>query len=286
MTNRFAILLVCAALVVSTLALQPELAAGQAPAIPGYETVKPLGTDGRVAARRAVPRAADGKPDFTGIWAGPGFEHRVGPGDTDTPNVRQLDPKLFPPFKPGGETLMIRPQSENLLIDDPTALCLPNGIPRQLFSPYAQQWIYTPKQLVILYEYMHFFRVIPIGAPNRPHNPNVESTWMGDTIAWWEGDTLVLDTVGLKEWMWDASHDPSRWHSDQLHVVEKLTYTDPMTATYDITFNDPKIFTAPWTTKWGMKLHPTWQILEFVCEENNRCQAGECNLSPEQKSQR
>ncbi len=286
MTNRFAILLLCAAMVLAALAL-PELAAGQTPtAIPGYENVKPLGPDGRVVNRRAIPRAADGKPDFTGVWAGPGFRHNVGVGDTDTPNVRQLDPKAFPPYKPGGESFMFRPHTDDLLIDDPTALCLPNGIPRQLFSPYAQQWIYTPKQLIILYEYMHFFRVIPIGAPNRAHAANIEPTWMGDTIAWWEGDTLVLDTVGLKEWMWDASHEPSRWHSDQLHVVEKLTYADPMTATYDIAFNDPKIFTAPWTTKWGMKLHPTWSILEFVCEENNRCRAGECKLSPEQEGQK
>ena len=173
----------------------------------------------------------------------------------------------------------------NYNIDDPTAVCLPNGLTRQIPSPYAQQWIQTPTQLVILYEYMHFFRVIPIGAPNRRHDANIEKTWMGDTIAWWEGDTLVLDTAGLKEWMWDASHEPSRWHSDQLHVVERLTYTDPMTATYDIALDDPKIFTAPWTTKWGMKLHPTWQILEFVCEENNRCRAGDCKLSPEQEGQ-
>jgi hypothetical protein len=277
-------LLLSVALVLSTLALQPELAVGQVTGIPGYENLKPLAPDGTVVPRRAVPRLA-GKPDFTGVWAGAGFEHKVGKNDTDTPNVRQLDPKSFPPFKPGGESFMFRPQSDNLLIDDPTALCLPNGIPRQLFSPYAQNWIQTPTQLIILYEYMHFFRVIPIGAPNRPHDANIEKTWMGDTIAWWEGDTLVLDTVGLREWMWDASHEPSRWHSDQLHVVERLTYTDPMTATYDITLNDPKIFTGPWTTKWGMKLHPTWKVLEFICEENNRCRAGECKLSPEQEGQ-
>jgi hypothetical protein len=70
--------------------------------------------------------------------------------------------------------------------------------------------------LVILYEYMHFFRVIPLNG--RPHSKDVDSTWMGDSVAKWEGDTLVIDTVGLKEWMLDATHDSHpdllRMHSD------------------------------------------------------------------------
>jgi hypothetical protein len=287
MISRFAVLVV-AAVVLATMALQPEAASAQQVwrTVPGYENMNSaLDAQGNVIQRRAIPRATDGKPDFTGVWAGPGFLHRVGRNDTDTPRVTPIDAKTFPPFQPGGETFMMRPHSGDLLIDDPTALCLPNGIPRQLYSPYAQQWIYTPKQLIILYEYMHFFRVIPIGAPNRPHDPNVEPTWMGDTIAWWEGDTLVLDTRHLKEWMWDASHDPSRWHSDQLHVQERITYTDPMTASYEMRYDDPKIFTAAFTAKHGMKLHPTWSVLEFVCEENNRCRAGECRLAPEQEQQ-
>src|SRR5437762_13371590 len=94
-----------------------------------------------VPTRQSIPRTADGKPDFTGVWAGPGFTHRVGPNDTDTPAVTPYDLKKMAPFKPGGEALMNRPLTGDVLKDDPTAVCLPNGLPRQIVSPYAQQWI-------------------------------------------------------------------------------------------------------------------------------------------------
>lgn len=239
-------------------------------------------------AAAGVPRAPDGTPNFTGVWAGPGFVHTVGPGDTDTPRVTAYDPKNYAPFKPGGESLLRRTLTGNTRVDDPTAFCLPNGLTRQLLSPYAQQWIQSPGYMVILYEYMHFFRVIPIGAPNRPHDTDVELTWMGDSIGWWEGDAFVIDTIGLKEWMLDASLDlgvgrEGKWHSDALHVIERLRLTDSTTVSYTVTIDDPKIFTAPWSQQFGMKLHPTWKIFEFVCEENNRCQGGQCVESEAQK---
>jgi len=136
--------------------------------------------------------------------------------------------------------------------------------------------------MVILYEYMHFFRTIPIGTPNRPHSEwDHENTWMGDSIGWWDGDTFVIDTVGLKEWVLDATHGQngvgSRWHSDALHVIERLTFTDPTTVAYQVIIDDPKIFTAKWSQDFGMKLHPTWKVYEYVCEENNRCEGGKCS---------
>jgi hypothetical protein len=239
-------------------------------------------------AQASVPRTPDGKPNFTGVWAGPGFAHVVGPGDTDSPTVRSYDPKGFSAFKPGGESLLRRTLTGNARIDDPTAFCLPNGLTRQILSPYAQQYIQSPGYVVILYEYMHFFRAIPIGAPNRLHDNEGELTWMGDSIGWWEGDTFIIDTTGLKQWILDASLDTtggstSHWHSDALHVVERLSFVDPTTVSYKVTIDDPKIWTVPWSQDFRMKLHPTWKILEFVCEENNRCQGGHCTESEVQK---
>ena len=235
----------------------------------------------------ASPLGAQTRPDFTGVWAGPGFTHVVGPGDTDTPSVTIYDPKNFSPVTPGSDAFLKKTLTGDVSVDDPTAVCLPNGLTRQILSPYAQQWIQTPTQMIILYEYMHFFRVIPIGAPNRAHEPDVEQTWMGDSIGWWEGDTFVIDTIGLKEWMLDASTGPGgghdRWHSDALHVVERIRLTDRTTATYGVTIDDPKVFTKPWSQQFGMKLHPTWKIFEFVCEENNRCMGGRCVASEAQK---
>jgi hypothetical protein len=240
-------------------------------------------------ARAAIPQL-DGKPDFTGVWAGPAFSHRTGPGDTDTPSITRYDPKVYSDlFRPGGKGIFYREYTGELLHDDPQALCLPVGFPRVALSPYSQQWIQTPRSLVILYEYMHFFRVIPLGPPNRPHDKDVELTWMGDAIAWWEDDSLVIDTIGLKEWPLAAEEpglaDTVLYHSDALHVVERIRYTDTMMASYQLTIDDPKIFTRPWTTNWAMRLHPTWKIFEFVCQENNRCEAGTCVKSEEQKTQ-
>jgi hypothetical protein len=265
---------------------------GAAPFGPARAQAPPsLENRSRASARQApaasrAPRTPDGKPNFTGVWAGPGFVHVVGPGDTDTPRVSAYDAKNFTPVKPGGEFWLKRKLTGNTRTDDPTAFCLPNGLTRQILSPYAQQWIQAPGHMVILYEYMHFFRPIPIGAPNRPHDKSIEPTWMGDSIGWWDGDTFVIDTVSLKEWMFDASLDLSggaRWHSDALHVTERLRFTDPTTVSYTVTMDDPKIFTAPWSQEFGMKLHPTWKIFEFVCEENNRCQGGQCVESEGQK---
>jgi len=242
----------------------------------GQATVQPA---------KGIPRDAAGKPDFTGVWAGPGFSHKVGPGDTDSPTVTRFDRKKMSPFKPGGQALMARPITGKLLQDDPTSLCLPNGLTRQILSPYPQQLIQAPGKLIILYEYMHFFRVIP--TDGRAHDKDVDLTWMGDSTAKWDGDTLVIDTVGLKEWMFDATHsqdgEGSRWHSDDLHMTERLRFVDPTSVSYQVTIDDPKIFTAPWNQDFSMKLHPTWKLLEFVCEENNRCEGGICVESDVQK---
>jgi hypothetical protein len=228
-------------------------------------------------AQSRIPRMPDGKPNFTGVWAGPAFTHRVGPGDTDTPIVTNFDRSKMSSFAPGGEAIFRQPPTGDVRHDDPTALCLPDGHPRQVLAPYAQQFFQTPDAVIILYEYMHFFRVIPI---NKPHPQEVELTFMGNAVGKWEGDTLVIDTIGLREWTLAASN---QWHSDALHTIERIRYTDPTTVSYEITIDDPKIFTKPWSQEFQMKLHPTWALLEQVCEENNRCEAGKCTPSDSQK---
>jgi hypothetical protein len=232
-----------------------------------------------------IPRTSDGKPDFTGVWAGPGFRHTG--KDTDSATVRLYTDAKMAALKPEGKSLFYRAHTGNVRIDDPTAVCLPNGLTRQIPSPYAQQFIQTSDQLVILYEYMHFFRVISFGAPNRPHAADIEPTYMGNSIAWWDGDTLVIDTVGLNEWVLDAYHPDdggSRWHSDRTHVVERIKFTDRLNASYDVTIDDPAIFTAPWVENWSMQRKPTWRIFEFVCDDNDRCRGGNCTASDAQKT--
>ena len=224
------------------------------------------------ASAQQIPRVPNGKPNFSGVWAGPAFTHVVGPNDTDTPRVTNFDRSKMAPFLPGAEARFYQQLTGNPRHDDPTELCLPDGHPREALAPYAQQIVQTPDTVVFLYEYMHFFRVIPIG---KAHPQAVDLTFMGNAVANWDGDTLVIDTIGLREWTLSASNG---WHSDALHTIERIRHLDPTTLSYNLTIDDAKIFTKPWTQQFQMKLHPTWTLLEQVCEENNRCEGGKCTI--------
>ena len=229
------------------------------------------------------PRTRDGKPDFTGVYAGAGFNHQVGPNDTDTPIIRGFDAGVMAPTVPGGDAILFKPVTGKLEIDDPIGLCLPYGFTSQIFSPYAQQWVQAPNYLVIRHEFMNnFSRIIPIDG--RPHQKDIEPTWGGDSVGHWEGDTLVIETVGLKEWWLDNPHPSgSLWHSDALTVTERVKWVGPKLVSYDVTLNDPKIWTKPWTEHFDMVLHSTWNLLEYVCLENDRCGGGHCRESDAQK---
>jgi hypothetical protein len=232
-----------------------------------------------------MPRTADGKPDFTGVYAGPGFTQQVGPDDTDTPLIRGFDSKLFPPFVPAGEKVLFRPMTGDMKIDDPIALCLPFGFTGQIFSPYAQQWVQAPNHMVIRHEFMdNFSRIIPLDG--RPHPKDVEPTWGGHSVGRWDADTLVIDTVGLKAWWLDVPHPKgSLWHSDAMHVIERVRWIAPQVVSYEVTLDDPKIWTKSFTEQLYMVLHPTWELLEYVCLENDRCADGKCVESDAQKQQ-
>jgi hypothetical protein len=115
----------------------------------------------------------------------------------------------------------------------------------------------------MLFEFDHFFRTIY--TDGRDHPKDLDPTWMGNAVGHWEGDTLVVDTVGFNDKTWiDRAGHP---HSDQLHVIERIRRTDHDTLQDDITIDDPKAYTKPWTTRKMFKLHADWELLEDICEE-------------------
>src|SRR3984885_3345178 len=193
---------------------------------------------------KGIPRMPDGKPNFNGVWAGPAFAHNVGPNDTDTPLVTNFDPKRMSPLLPGAEAIFRQPPTGDVRHDDPTELCLPDGHPREALAPYAQQIVQTPDTVVFLYEYMHFFRVIPI---NKPHPQDPDSTFMGDSVAKWDGDTLVVDTIGFngKDFF---SQNVGQKISDEFHLIERFQRTRHDVLELDMTYCDPKA--------WGDKCWP------------------------------
>jgi hypothetical protein len=198
-----------------------------------------------------VRRTPDGKPDLNGIWMMKGFNARY-----------YIQPGQLPPFQPGGEARFNAKHAAN---DDPGGKCLPFGMPRQIFAPNAMQIIQTPGQVAILYEFEHMFRVI--STLGEPHSKNPESTWNGESVGKWEGDTLVIDTVGLNPdtWMDRAGH----MHSEALHLIERYRRLDSSTLEGQITVDDPKIFTRPWTVTRTYEIQSA-KLAEYVCEEQNQ----------------
>jgi hypothetical protein len=142
--------------------------------------------------------------------------------------------------------------------------CFPPGTPRIYLQPFPMEIVQTPARVLMIFEFNHFIR--QIWTDGRGHNTDLGPTWFGDSIGHWEGDTLVVDTVGLNDKTWiDRAGHP---HSDQLHVVERMRRPEPNTLQVGLTMEDPKAYTKPWGGQLTFQLHPTWNITEMVCEDN------------------
>jgi len=229
-----------------------------------------------------IPRMPDGKPDFSGVWSSPTTVNPKGPRGQGIFNADKMGQ-----VKPGGEALLYEKRTGDARHDEPRAVCMPSGFPSGMLYALPVQIVQTPKYIVIIHELQRATRIIPLDA--RPHRQNLEPSYYGDSIGRWEGDTLVIDTTNFKRWILDDYHytDPtkSRWHSDALHTIEYLK-REGNTISYRITIDDPKIFTAPWSQDFKMTLHSEWEepgLLEYACEDNNRCANGHCTESEAQK---
>jgi hypothetical protein len=147
--------------------------------------------------------------------------------------------------------------------EDPILNCLPPGVPRIMLIPFPMQIIQIPGEAIMLFEYDHYIRHIYL---NRPEHPKeLDLTWMGDSIGWWERNILVVDTIGLndKTWLDQVGHP----HSDALHVVERIRRVDHDTLLDDLTIDDPKAYKKPWTGQQIFKLRANWHLLEYVCQD-------------------
>jgi hypothetical protein len=211
----------------------------------------------------SVPRTADGKPSLSGVWEIPyvpdmAKNGRAAPGATPA----QIGPGALP-FTAWGEQEFKNYDPSKF---DYTAHCLPMGWTRQMNTPMPIEIMQEPNRIAILFEAWQTFKVIP--TDGRDHPKNVDETWMGNSVGRWEGDTLVIDTIGLNDkTRLDTIGHP---HSNQLHLVEKLTRTDPMHIAYEVTVTDPKAYKETFQNKRVFTLKPDWELMEYSCEENNK----------------
>ena len=202
-----------------------------------------------------TPRTADGKPDLTGNWQ----------PNAIRANVDLVGTGVEVPMLPVAKAIYDQRKAA-LGREDPEARCLPPGVPRMTTTPYPWTFIQTPQVLAILYEGgAHVWRKIFMDG--RPHDPRAEQTWLGDSIGHWEGDTLVVDTIGQNDITWiDAAGIP---HSTDMKVTERITRTDFGHMEIVHIIDDPKAFSRTWT----FTTKPTLlrgELIEYICQENNK----------------
>jgi hypothetical protein len=222
---------------------------GAIPAFPQSDAAAPPPADKSAASAGQVPRLADGKPDLTGVW--------------DIPYVADMSKGIGAlPFTAWGEDSF---KSYDPSKFDYTAHCLPAGLTRQMNTPMPLEIFQLPKRVAILWEAWNTFVVIPL---DRDHPKDPDPTWMGNSVGHWEGDSLVVDSIGFNDrTRLDTIGHP---HSDQLHVIQRFTRTDPTHIAYEVTVDDPKAYTRPWTNRRVFTLKPKWELMEYSCEENNK----------------
>jgi hypothetical protein len=216
---------------------------------------------GSVLTAQPTPRLPDGKTDFggKGVWA-PIWV-------LDWSDAKYVDKPVDVPFTPWGLATFDERRA-NLSKDDPEGYCLPPGVPRYTGTPYPFQIIQLPDRVVILYEgASHMYRTVFMDG--RKHSQDLNPTWLGESIGRWEGsDTLVVDTIGFNGRTWlDYVGHPA---SEALHVVEKFRRPDYLTLAYEATIEDAEAYTKPWTTSFKVPFRPGWDLLEYVCLENNK----------------
>lgn len=233
--------------------LAPAFVFGQAAVGPGDLTGKPA----PAMPAGPAPRTPDGKPDLSGLWERPYVP------DMSKSNRNQT--QIGSPDLPFNEAGMKEWKSYDAANGDYTGSCLPFGLMRSMNSPDPMQIMQNSQYVALLYEQNTWFHLIPIG---KQHVKDARPTWFGDSVGHWEGDTLVVDTVNFNgRTRLDTIGHP---HSDALHVMERFTRTDSKHIAYEVTIDDPKTFTKPWTNKRIFTLRPDWEIMEYSCEENNK----------------
>jgi hypothetical protein len=222
-----------------------------------------------------APRTKDGKPDLNGIWqainsahwdveahpAAPGPLLELGAAGAIPAGLGVVEGGVIP-YRP--EALVKRNENRaNRLKLDPEVKCYLPGVPRATYMPFPFQIIQSQQHVMIVHEFAGAVRTIYM--TNHVEAP--ADSWMGWSNGRWEGESLVVDTKGFNDLTWfDRA---GNFHSEALHVVERFTARSPETLTYEVTIDDPKVFTRPWKMSMPLyrRVEPNAQILEFRCVE-------------------
>lgn len=211
-----------------------------------------------------APRLPDGSPNLGPQEDGLGFWDR---GSGPMVGGALYPPPDQVPFKPWARALYDYRQ-ETLAKDDPHVRCAPPGGPRQFAVPFGLQIVQVPHMGKIFIHSGGSTRPWrEIHMDGRPHPDYVNPSYFGHSIGHWEGDTLVVDTIGFNERFW--LHREGYPHTESLHLVERISRPKMDSLRYEITIDDPEAYTAPWTTAWTKIWNPDEEIIEYFCQDNN-----------------
>ena len=192
-----------------------------------------------------VPRTADGKPDLSGLWL-----------------IRGDPFPDAPPAQPWAQEIFGQ-RIANSLRDAPHTRCLPPDPSRPgSVAPFMSKLVQTSDLLVILFEDVPGFRQVFLDGRDHPQNPN--PTWMGHSIGYWEGDSLVVDTVGFNDRGWNFNYP----RSEMFHLEERFTRSEYGYMDVRVTVDDPEVFTSSSARNMRLNLAPQEELLEYVCENN------------------
>jgi hypothetical protein len=217
----------------------------------------PRTADGKPDLTGPTPRHANGKPVLAGLW-------RPAPGGPGVGNIaRNLKEPV--PFQPWAEALFKERQANNSR-DDPTAKCIVGGVPRSDLVGYPYRILEVPGMVVILYEAVHAYRQIFTDGRELPKDPN--PAWFGYSVGTWDGDAFVVTTTGFNDNVWlDNGGRPA---TAQLRVTEKFIRKNFGSMDIEITIDDPKAYTKPWTVVQPLAFQADTELLEYICNENNK----------------
>lgn len=232
----------------------------------------PRGPDGKPNLEAPAPRMPDGKPDLSGIWEN--FRRNAGSqaagqaaGGAPLASFRDIGAGMKDglPLQPWAAALKKQRMAEHSK-DNPDAKCLPMGIMQFHMHPQPRKIIETPDEVLILYEANDGIR--QIYTDGRPLPPrDVDPWWYGYSVGHWEGDTLVVETTGLRDGGWlDINGSPL---TDAAKLTERFRRPNFGTLDIQITVDDPKAYTRPFTVSVAQRLTPDTELIEFVCNEND-----------------
>ena len=233
----------------------------------------PHGKDGKPNLSAPAPRTAQGKPDFSGMWMladalpcpkmitdDDGECLEKNPIGQPTADLDKIVPGGIP-YNPWARDIRKQRQAHEL---DPHVKCLPSSFPRMYTLPHITKFVQTPKLLLLINEFNASYRQIFLDGRALPVDP--QPSWNGYSTAKWDGDTLVVTTIGFRDDLWmDMAGSPL---TNSATVVEKLRRPSFGTLEIEATVNDPKAYTKPWTFKLAQKLALDTELIDEICLEN------------------